>query len=382
MTAISATRGIALQRCDRFVARTMNWLYDHLRFVPHYTPYVLCDALQNRDEFPEITASCVDRTSFMRRAWQRVAGDWFYPTEWRRLRRLKPRLLHSHFGYVAVEDYSLHQTLEIPWVVGFYGADVYVSGRLPEWRAMYAQVFERVARVLVLVPVMSDHLQRLGCPPEKIRVHPLGVDVQNLPSRLRRLEQGQNLKVLFAGTFREKKGIHYLLDAAAMAKRAGIRFELRLIADVMGKPGDDETKQAVFRQIRQLCLEDIVMCRPFLRFQELLNLALDSHVFVAPSITASDGDAEGTPFVLQQMIATGMPAISTFHSDIPFLFGEHAHLLVPECDARAIADRLQSYFANPETLTEHGATLQDRIRRQFDVRKCAAALSAVYNSVQ
>ena len=38
---------------------------------------------------------------------------------------------------------------------------------------------------------------------------------------------------------------------------------------------------------------------------------------MAPSVTASDGDMEGTPMALVDMAATGMPIISTTHSDIP-----------------------------------------------------------------
>src|SRR2546425_557328 len=48
---VAGRRPVALQRCDAFVGRTTNWLYDHLRFVPRYTPLVLCDNLMLRDEF-------------------------------------------------------------------------------------------------------------------------------------------------------------------------------------------------------------------------------------------------------------------------------------------------------------------------------------------
>jgi hypothetical protein len=59
----------------------MNWLYDHLRFIPRYRPFVLCDILQNRDEFPEIAAWCFDPQSFTPRIWRRFAGDRLYLSE-------------------------------------------------------------------------------------------------------------------------------------------------------------------------------------------------------------------------------------------------------------------------------------------------------------
>jgi colanic acid/amylovoran biosynthesis glycosyltransferase len=268
--------------------------------------------------------------------------------------------------------------LQVPWFVGFYGADVYTCVGRTRWEDTYGRLFEKVTRVLALGPEMKSQLERLGCPKEKVIVHPLGVDVQNLPSKQRVLGRGETLKILFAGTFREKKGIQYVIEAAAIARRAGVRLQLSLVGDEQSKPGDRETKEAVFQLIRRLDLENVIVHYPFLRFEELVSLALKSHVFVAPSVTAEDGDAEGTPFVLQQMMVTGMPAIATTHSDIPYLFGEHAHLLVPERDAPAIADRLQRYADDPDSLLTDGTALRDRIRHAFDVSQCAARLSDLY----
>jgi colanic acid/amylovoran biosynthesis glycosyltransferase len=371
-------RTVALQRYSEFVGRTTNWLYDHLRFIPRHNPFVLCDALINRDEFPELEAWCLD-WSFTRRIWRRITDNRYYRSEVQKLKRLAPCVLHSHFGGYAVYDYTLQQSLGIPWVVSFYGADVYKA--IQANSHIYARVFDRAARVLALGPVMKEHLRQLGCPEEKIAIHPLGVDVENLPAEPRILRPGESLRVLFAGRFYEKKGLQYLIEAASLAHRSGVRLQLDLVGDSTGIDSEEEIKEAVLRQISRLGLENVVTHRGFLQFQELIALALRSHVFVAPSVTATTGDAEGTPFVLQQMMATAMPVISTLHSDIPYLFGEHSDLLVPERDARAIADRIQCYADDPNTLIADGVALQHQIRRSFDVRKCATRLSDLYDAI-
>lgn len=382
MSPVAPARAVALQRCGEFVARTTNWLYDHLRFVPRYTPFVLCDALANRVEFPQLEAWCRYPASLTRRVWRRLAGDRVYPSDWLKLKERAPCVMHSHFGYTAVEDFGLQRVLQIPWVVGFYGADIYLLGLQAKWQQRYIRLFGKAARVLALGPAMKTHLERMGCAAEKVTIHPLGVDVQGLPSAPRVRKHGHPLRVLFAGTFREKKGIPYLIEGAALAKRARVPLELCLVGDAAGKPGDRETKDLVFRQISRFGLEDVVTHHSYLPFQKLMALALRYHVFVAPSVTAADGDAEGTPFVLQQMMATAMPAIATVHSDIPYLFGGHAHLLVPERDSAAIARRLELYADNTDALLAHGETLRRRICSAFDVRKCAACLSNLYDEVQ
>jgi len=282
---------------------------------------------------------------------------------------------------VAVDDLILRRTFEIPWIVSFYGADLYQLGRRPDWQEKYARVFDQATFILALGPMMAARLRQIGCPEKKIVIHPLGVDIQSLPHKPRLLRAGETLKILFAGTFREKKGVQYLIRAAALAQRVGVRLEVHLVGDAMTKPGDRETKNEIFREIGKLGLEDLVTHHPFLSFQELIRLALCSHVFVAPSITAVDGDAEGTPFVLQQLMATGMPAIATAHSDIPYLFGEHKHMLVPERDAKAIAERLQYYTEVPDRLGMDGMALRDRTQQMFNVRLCANRLSELYDAV-
>jgi hypothetical protein len=87
----------------------------------------------------------------------------------------------------------------VPWLVGFYAADVYELGRLPEWQDKYAPLFARAQRVLALGPEMARTLEEIGCPRPKILVHALGVDAGSIPSRPRVMRRGEPLKVLFAG---------------------------------------------------------------------------------------------------------------------------------------------------------------------------------------
>jgi colanic acid/amylovoran biosynthesis glycosyltransferase len=372
---------IALQRTDEFVGRTTNWLYDHLRFLPSYTPSVVCDRLANRQEFADLEARAIDPRNLSRRVWRRACGERLYPLDRIWLKNKAPRVLHSHFGYVAAGDMALAKTLQIPWLVSFYGADVYQLGYQEKWREIYSAVFERAAKVLALGPAMAARLEKLGCPSDKLEVHLLGVDAAGLPFEPRKLGVGEPLRLLFAGTFREKKGIEYVVQGAARAKRAGVPLELHLVGGAMAKPGDLATERAVSRQIRDLGIQDLVTRHGFVSFARLVELALRSHVFVAPSVTATDGDSEGTPFVLQQMMATGMPVIATDHSDIPLLIGDLSRNLVPERDAGAIADCIQRFWEDPALLVSEGELVHRRMQDHFEIRQCATRLANIYDEV-
>jgi colanic acid/amylovoran biosynthesis glycosyltransferase len=173
-----------------------------------------------------------------------------------------------------------------------------------------------------------------------------------------------------------------LIEGVALARKAGVNLELRIVGGgKIEKSGDEKVKEDVFGLISRLGLEEITSYHPFVPFRELLEIALTSHVFVAPSITAADGDSEGTPFVVQQMMATAMPVIATAHSDNPHIFGRYDHLLIPERDAQAIADRLQGFAENPESLITVGMALREQVSEDFDVRVCAMKLRHIYASL-
>jgi colanic acid/amylovoran biosynthesis glycosyltransferase len=371
----------ALQRCDRFVARTMNWMYDHFRALSAYRPLVLAGELEHRDEFPEVEARKWGGSTLPRRVWRKLRGPRPFPGDLRRLRAEDPAVLHSHFGYVAAQDFGLRQALGVPWVVGFYGADVYELPSQPEWRDLYARLFDEAARVLPLGPRMGERLAELGCPTEKIVVHNLGVDVSALPTRQRVRNGDEPLEVLFAGTFREKKGVPYLVEAMALLRDEGIPAHLHLAGDASSKPGDARTKQEILDGIERRGLSDRVTHHSYLPFRDLVRLALACHVLATPSVTATSGDSEGTVFIIQQMMATGMPVVATRHADIPYTFGPLADRLVPERDASALARALRRYVDDPGALATDGTAFRTHAEASLDVRDAARALEEIYDGI-
>jgi len=372
---------VALHLVEVFVGRTTNWLYDHLRCVPRYKQVIVTNQLENRTEFPEMEAIELDQASILRRAWFRIAGrNSVYPWDLRRIKDFEPVVLHSHFGDGAIAHLPIAERLDCPWFVSFYGADVYEVQRDPMSMVHYAAVFARASIVLALGPVMAEHLEQLGCPSAKIRIHPLGVDIRSLPKKERKLSADEPLRILFAGTFREKKGVEYLLQAVGLAKHAGVPLKLELVGDAAGKKGDEETKQAIFSLIERLGLQSITTHHSYVQFSQLIRLALESHLFIGPSVTSASGDREGTPFVLQQMMATGMPVIATRHSDIPYIFGGLSKFLVPEREPKAIAEKIHFYYRNPQALIDDGMQLRNRMT-SFALDATSAHLAELYDSV-
>ena len=83
--------------------------------------------------------------------------------------------------------------------------------------------------------------------------------------------------------------------------------------------------------------------------QELIEIYASADVFVAPSITAADGDKEGLGLVLLEAMASGLPVIGSNSGGIPEIVHDGKNgFLTREKDSKAIAQKVNALLTNRE----------------------------------
>ena len=242
-------------------------------------------------------------------------------------------------------------------------------------------MFEAIDAILCEGPYMAATVERLGCPWSKIRTHPLGVDLQRIPCRPRSPDAGRPLRILMAAVFREKKGLAYAVNALGLLARRGIPFEATLVGDA--RPSDDPVeKRRIFAILDQFDIRDRVRLAGMIEHDALLEVAYRHDIFLSPSVTASDGDAEGgAPVGIIEMAASGMPIVSTRHCDIPFVLAPpNREMLVAERDPEALADVIERLLLEVDwgpLISEN----RSRIEQLQDARRQALELGRIYREV-
>jgi glycosyltransferase involved in cell wall biosynthesis len=170
-------------------------------------------------------------------------------------------------------------------------------------------------------------------------------------------------KLLFVGTWLDRKGVYYLADAFGMlAKRiSGIR--LTVAGCVVA---EEQVKSFFAADVRsQVCV------MPFVTRDDMPDLYAKHDIFVFPSLV------EGMPLTLLEAMATGMPGVTTNTcgmSDV--VEDEITGLLVPPADAEALADAVER-LCNSAMLREQLGIAGQQSMRHYTWKKVTEKLERV-----
>lgn len=307
-----------------FVHELARRLTDRFRVV------VLCPHARGAAEREQLDGVDVRRYRYAPARWERLVNDggivanlrrhrWmlalvpgFVLAQWwvarRLIRRQRVVLVHAHWlmpqGLIAAL-LSGRSGAHPPFLVTSHGADLFAL-KGAAFDAIKRFVARRAAGVTVVSDPMKAVLVRLGVGADRIAVRSMGVDFKHRFV----VEVGQprtRSQLLFVGRLVEKKGLSTLLAALPAVIERHPDTHL-----VVAGSGPEEA--ALRDQVRRLALGERVRFLGPVRQQELPALYRQAALFVAPFVTASNGDQEGLGLVVLEALGCGCP---TLVGDVP-----------------------------------------------------------------
>ncbi len=244
----------------------------------------------------------------------------------------------AHFGPAGVTAAKLRELGVINGKIAtvFHGIDISSHGVLARYTPEYQALFRRGDMMLPISELWAERLQQMGCPPEKISVSRMGVDMDRFARRPVKAP-GERLEIVSVARLTEKKGLHVAIQACQQLKARGVNFRYRIL-------GIGPWERRLRTQIEQCQLDAEVIMPGFKPTHEVKAMLDEADLFLLPSVTGADGDMEGIPVALMEAMAVGIPVVSTFHSGIPELIdADESGWLVPENDPTALADKLEAF---------------------------------------
>lgn len=282
-------------------------------------------------------------------------------------------IIQCHFGALGLKAVRLREVGAISGriVTSFHGEDVTNYPRqFPAGH--YTPLFAHGDLFLPISARWHDDLALLGCPMDRVRVHRMGVDLAAFPTRVANTTERRPLRILSVARMVEKKGLG---DAIRAVAQLGGGYEYVLV-------GDGPLRESLQALARGLPLTGTIRFTGPLTRRAIVDLLQTTDIFLAPSVTARNGDIEGIPVAIMEAMATGIPVVSTRHSGIPELVDDAtAGFLVAEGDVPALTDRLSQLIADPALRARMGAEGRAIISRDYDVRSLTDRLVSHYEQL-
>ena len=293
-------------------------------------------------------------------------------------RRTQADVVLAEYGTAGVRVLRACRQAAIPLVVHFHGADASKYKVLSRYSEDYRRLFTRAAAVIAVSRAMERRLLSLGCPSEKLIYSPYGVDCDTFVGSHPLIAPPQFLAV---GRMVEKKGPNLTLMAFARVLEQRPDARLRMIGggDLLATCRDLATSLALDHAVAFLGSQSHETVREEMRY---------ARAFVQHSVTAADGDSEGTPVSILEAGAAGLPVVSTRHAGIPDVVVEgKTGLLVDEGRTDEMAQHMLTLANDPKLADELGRhaalhvrlhyTMTRSINRLADVLAAAASGSPI-----
>lgn len=285
-------------------------------------------------------------------------------------------IIHCQFGTLGPMGLVLRDTgiLQGKLVTTFRGIDIssYVQ---EQGEDVYDKLFQEGDFFLANCDFFRRRAINLGCDEKKIVVHGSGLDCRKFAFASRYLPPDGKVRIATTGRLVEKKGIEYCIRAIAKLTHLHQNLEYNII-------GDGPLKESFEQLIEELNIGHIVKLLGWKQQQEIIEILDNCQIFLAPSVTAADGNQDAPVNTLKEAMAMGLPVISTFHGGIPELVEDGVSgFLVPERDADAIAEKLSYLIEHPQVWPQMGRIGRACVEEKYDMNKLNDELVEIYQQL-
>jgi colanic acid/amylovoran biosynthesis glycosyltransferase len=282
-------------------------------------------------------------------------------------------IIHCQFGTLGIAVLPLLRLgiLKGRLVVSFRGYDISQYLKM-HGDDVYQELLQVGSLFLTNCEFFKRRLLSLGCSEQKIVVHRSGLDCSRFHFAPRHPPRDGRIRIVTTGRLVEKKGIEYGIRAVAKLAPLYPNLQYAII-------GDGPLRQDFETLIAALNIGHLVQLLGWKEQLEIIEILDSAQIFMAPSVTAMDGNQDAPVNTLKEAMAMGLPVIATQHGGIPELVEEGiSGFLVPERDAEAIADKLDYLIQHPQLWPQMGRAGRACVEQDYSLNKLNDQLVELY----
>jgi glycosyltransferase involved in cell wall biosynthesis len=223
----------------------------------------------------------------------------------------------------------------------------------------------RVDGIVAISCTIATLLVQAGVDAKKVRLIPSGIDPHAFEhaADIRQSSNGECIVGTMA-VLEERKGLAFLLDAAAILKAEGLRVKYSIA-------GDGSLRSQLENEVIRLGLQDAIRFFGFV--SDPASFLADIDIFVMPSLYEGLGVA-----ALEAMAAGKAVVAARVGGLVESVIDSVTGLLVPARDPVALAHAIGKLVRNPALARQMGQKGAARVRQHFTMEQMARGNECYY----
>ncbi|MFI5185150.1 MAG: glycosyltransferase [Chitinophagales bacterium] len=227
--------------------------------------------------------------------------------------------------------------------------------------------------------VISNHLykrmQDITKGKRPLYLIPICVDLKHFKNP-GTIPRNDHLTIFYGGSFGEKDGLEYLIEAF---EEVGKRY--KNVDLILTGIGHKSNMDRIALQIDQLKNKDRIILKGFLTADNYFKLLNDSDIFCMTRVNSKFANA-GFPFKLGEFLASGKAVIATSVGDVPkYLFNNVNSLVIAPNSVTEIVGALSSLIEDPGKIQSLGVEARKTAEQYFDSEKISMQLFRIFESL-
>jgi glycosyltransferase involved in cell wall biosynthesis len=216
------------------------------------------------------------------------------------------------------------------------------------------------AKTIVGSPLLYADVVKF-VPPSNVYYCPNGIPAISLPAKHTKIAQPQSntVHILFLSNLIQSKGVYVLLEACALLQKKSIPFNCIFIG------GESDITSVKFNdKVQELNLQQNVSYQGKKYGTDKQLAFSEADIFAFPTYYHN----ECFPLVILEAMQQALPVVSTFEGGVPdFVADTVSGFLVPQQNAQALADKLETLILNPNLRTTMGLAGKKLYQQKYTV---------------
>lgn len=226
-------------------------------------------------------------------------------------------------------------------IVTFHGHDAFfpINGIIPK-AGYYDALFGYGDFVIANTPYLANEITALGCPTQKLKIIPVGVDTTFFSFIAPKKKDDNITKLITVGRLEQVKGHKYVIEVAERLHLKGYQIEFVIV-------GEGREREVLTQLIEDKALQKVVQLAGRKGPAEVREMLQSSDIFLFTSVATNEGRRETQGLATLEAQACGLTVVVFDSGGVKFTVKDgETGFVVPEYDTEAMTSRIIELIEN------------------------------------